>query len=356
MAVDLTTLGWTSDLDAQFAPFAAQGLTAGRVAREHTHLYTVLSPTGECLARVTGRFRHDARGRHEFPAVGDWVAMALSTDANEAKIQAVLPRRSKFSRKVAGNTPQEQVVAANIDTIFLVSALDRDFNLRRVERYLVVGRESRARPVIILNKCDLRDDVDTAVAEVRAVAEGVPVHAVSCTRPTGLDALDVYLAPGETVALLGSSGVGKSTLVNQLLGEDRQRTREVRATDDRGRHTTTNRELIVMPRGGLMIDTPGMRELQLWETEGAVRESFDDIEALAVDCFFRDCRHLDEPRCAIKIAVQDGRLAPGHLANYHKLRREQQALAAKQTPRTSPEQKRRGKTIDRGDRGDDPEE
>lgn len=345
MPVDLTTFGWSADLAKQFEPYATEGLVPGRIAREHTHIYNVLTARGEVRARVTGRFRHEARGRQGFPAVGDWVALRPDEGAGDAQIHALLPRKSKFSRKVAGNTLEEQVVAANVDTIFIVSALDRDFNLRRLERYLVVGRESQARPVIVLNKADLSEDVGGAVAEVTVIADDVPVHAVSCARHEGLDVLDQYLRPGETVALLGSSGVGKSTLINSLLGEERQRTRDVRPDDQRGRHTTTYRELIVMPGGALMIDTPGLRELQLWDSDEGLRETFDDIETLAAGCFFRDCQHQDEPQCAVKAAVAEGGIAAAHLANYHKLKRELRALAARQDPRTAQENKRRWKTI-----------
>jgi ribosome biogenesis GTPase len=356
VAVDLATFGWSRRLEEAFAPFAAQGLVPGRVAREHTHIYTVQSQAGEHLARVTGRFRHEAQRRQDFPAVGDWVVLAPGAGKDDTQIHAVLPRTSKFSRKVAGNIPEEQVIAANVDTIFLVSALDRDFNLRRLERYLVVGRESRARPVIVLNKADLHNAVAAAVAEVAAIADDVPVHAVSCLGETGMDALQPYLRRGETVALLGSSGVGKSTIVNRLLGVERQRTREVRESDRRGRHTTTSRELIAMPGGALLIDTPGLRELQLWEAGEAVRETFDDIQALAGDCFFRDCRHEDEPRCAVKAAVERGRVPPGHLANFHKLKRELEALAARQDPREAQNRKRRWKTMSKAVRNHKPRE
>jgi ribosome biogenesis GTPase / thiamine phosphate phosphatase len=343
--IDLATYGWNAHLAEQFSPHAAEGLTPGRIAREHTHIYNVLTALGEVRARVTGRFRHDARGRQDFPAVGDWVALRADQGAGDAQIHALLNRRSKFSRKVAGNTVEEQVVAANVDTIFLVSALDRDFNLRRLERYLVVGRESHARPVIVLNKAELSDDVGGAVTEVTMIAVDVPVHAISCARQQGLEALHQYLRPGQTVALLGSSGVGKSTIINRLLGEERQRTRDVRPGDRRGRHTTTHRELIVMPDGALMIDTPGLRELQLWDTDEGMRETFDDIEALAPSCFFRDCQHQDEPQCAVTTAVQDGRLASDHLANYHKLKRELRSLAARQDPRAGQNQKRQWKAL-----------
>jgi ribosome biogenesis GTPase / thiamine phosphate phosphatase len=327
--IDLVAYGWNETLAEQFAPYAAEGFLPARVVREHTHIYRIYTAEGDRLARVTGRFRHDAHARQAFPAVGDWVAMTPGTGASNAQIHAVLPRKSRFSRKVSGDTTEEQIVAANIDMIFLVSALDRELNLRRLERYLVLAREGGAQPVILLNKSDLCPDVAARLGDVAGIAPDVPMLAVSALRKEGLERLYAYLAPGRTVAVLGSSGVGKSTLINQLLGEDRQKIGEVRARDRRGRHTTTNRELLVLPGGALIIDTPGLREIQLWETEGGVRETFDAIEALAPACFFRDCQHLEEPRCAVKTAVAEGRLAAPHLDNYHKLKRELRSLKTK---------------------------
>src|SRR5262249_18765275 len=263
----LEELGWTAHFAAAFdAIRAGPGVEPARVSLEHTHIYRVLTPRGERLARVAGRLRHAAAGRADFPAVGDWVAIETPEGGGDARIRAVLPRVSRFSRRAAGDVTEEQVVAANIDVVFLVSGLDNDFNPRRIERYLVTAWESGAAPVILLNKADLVEDADGTAAEVSSLAQGVPVHAISATQGDAIDRVRGYLARGRTGALLGSSGVGKSSIANALLGEARLRTHDVRDSDSRGRHTTTGRQLVVLPGGGILIDTPGMRELQLWET------------------------------------------------------------------------------------------
>jgi ribosome biogenesis GTPase len=281
---------------------------------------------GELDATVAGRMKHHAARRSELPAVGDWVAVRKRPDQHQGAIVAVLPRRSHFSRKAAGNVTDEQVVAANVNVIFIVMSLDADFSLRRLERYLLLARESGSAPVILLTKPDLSGDVPSREAEVVSLAGDVPVHVVSPKQRHGIDRVAAYLTPGRTGALLGSSGVGKSTIINRLVGENVQKTRAVRAADSKGRHTTTHRELVVLPSGGLIIDTPGMRELQLWDVGDAVGETFDDVEALAPGCHFTNCRHRDEPRCAVKAAVEDGRLAPGRLASYLKLKDELEVL------------------------------
>lgn len=342
---DLDTLGWDAAWAATFAPFAAEGLLPARVSLEHQHIYRVCTGHDEPLAQVAGRFRHHASDRQQYPAVGDWVALERAHGHARATITAVLPRRSRFSRKAAGDVTEEQVVAANIDLVFLVSGLDRDFNLRRIERYLVTAREGGARPVIVLNKADLSDELPDVVAEVVRIAGDTPVHAVSSLTREGIDTITRYLERGRTIALLGSSGVGKSTLINALLGEQRQRTRAVREKDSRGRHTTTHRELVVLPQGALLIDTPGMRELQLWESEAALAEAFDDIDAIAAGCFFRDCLHDTEPRCAVKAAVDGGALPAERLANFHRLRREVRHLEAKVDERAASEEKRKWKIV-----------
>jgi ribosome biogenesis GTPase len=342
---DLDTLGWDAFFEGHFASHREAGRVPARVILEHQHLYRVGTGHSEPLAHVAGRFRHRATGRHEYPAVGDWVAIEPGDGHHRATIHAVLPRRSRFSRKAAGDLTEQQVVAANIDVVFLVSGLDADFNLRRIERYLVTAWDGGATPVVILNKADLCPNLEERLAQVAEIAAGVPVLAISSRERIGLEALEPYLGHGRTVALLGSSGVGKSTLINTLLGRDRQRTREVRESDSRGRHTTSHRELIVLPQGGLLIDTPGMRELQLWEGDAAIGETFDDVAALAADCYFRDCQHDTEPRCAVKAAVAAGTLAAGRLESFQKLRRELHHLETKVDARAATEVKRKWKII-----------
>jgi ribosome biogenesis GTPase / thiamine phosphate phosphatase len=339
----LEELGWTPRFAEAFAPFAVDGLEPGRVSLEHTHIYRVLTPAGERLARVSGRLRHGAAGRADFPAVGDWVALEPAPEGHDTRIRAVLPRATHFSRRAAGNPTEEQVVAANIDVVFLVSGLDNDFNPRRIERYLVTAWDSGASPVIVLNKADLVDDAARYVGEVEAIAPGVPVLAVSAKTPATLDAVRDRLAPGRTAALLGSSGVGKSSIVNALIGEDVLRTREVRESDSRGRHTTTGRQLILLPDGGILIDTPGMRELQLWDAREAIPGAFSDIEQLAEGCRFRDCRHASEPGCAVIAAAAAGTLPSARLESFRKLQDEQAFLATQQDERARLETKRLGK-------------
>jgi ribosome biogenesis GTPase len=345
--VELQALGWDEGFEAAYRPFAAEGLVPARVTLEHQHIYTVHTGQADLLATVAGGLRHRITARREFPAVGDWVVLRAPEAGRRAVIQAVLPRRSKFSRKVAGDETDEQIVAANIDTVFLMMGLDADFSLRRMERYVATAHDGGAAPVVVLNKADLCDDVPARVAEVEAAAAGAPVLAVSTKLDAQLAAVRPHLVPGRTIALLGSSGVGKSTLVNRLVGHDLQRTRAVRESDHKGRHTTTRRQLIVLPGGSLLIDTPGLRELQLWDVGDGLGAAFDDIEALAPGCRFRDCRHDAEPGCAVKQAVAEGRLEERRHRSYLDLRREQDALAVKQDERAGLEQKRQGKILGR---------
>jgi ribosome biogenesis GTPase / thiamine phosphate phosphatase len=343
--MDLAALGWTPALAETFSAHVSEGLIPARVALEHTHIYRVISAEGEMLARVSGRLRHQAKSRADFPAVGDWVAIEPPMPGNEARIRAVLPRFSRFSRRAAGDPTEEQVVAANVNTVFLVSGLDGDFNPRRIERYLLVAWESGARPVVVLNKSDLVENPGTLIDEITRLAPEVPVHAVSSRVEGSVDVLRSYLGPGQTGALLGSSGVGKSTIVNSLIGHELLRTRDVRESDSRGRHTSTARQLVVLPDGSVLIDTPGMRELQLWETGDALSGTFGDIDALAANCRFRDCTHQHEPGCAVRAASALGELGAGRLESYLKLRDEQEFQARQQDQRAVLEEKRQAKIM-----------
>jgi len=336
----LAPLGWRDDLDEAFAPYAAQGLDPARVVSQHRGVWELASEQGELDAEPAGRLRHEAASPVDFPAVGDWVAVAPPAGSGRGRIEAVLPRRSAFLRRAAGEQEVEQVVAANVDVVLLLTALTEDFNVRRLERYLTLAWESGAEPVVVLSKADLARDLPSLLAEVDSVAIGVPVHTVSARTGEGVDELRSYLTEGRTVALLGSSGVGKSTLVNALLGEERQAVQGLR-NDGRGRHTTVRRELIPVPGGGLLLDTPGMRELQLWDSDEGVERTFEDITSLAAQCRFNDCAHETEPDCAIREALADGTLDPERLKAYHKLQRELAAVAARADRRLHAERKRR---------------
>lgn len=312
----LEQLGWTTAWENAFSRHAAAGYVPARVCREHRGVYAVIAETGERLAEVGGRFRHKAETRSDFPAVGDWVALEVPDAVSRCLIHAVLPRYSAFVRKAAGTQTAEQVVAANIDTVFLVSGLDRDFNPRRIERYLTLAYESGAEPVILLNKADLADNLEQVVRETQNLAYGVPVLALSAATGTGLEAVRDCLPPGATVALLGSSGVGKSSLVNALLGNPALKTAAVSEHDSRGRHTTTHRQLISLPNGAMLVDTPGMRELQLLADPASLGRAFDEIARLAASCRFRDCSHTGEPGCAVQAALAAGALAPDRYESY----------------------------------------
>ena len=341
----LDTLGWNSVFESSFIPFRQQGLDPARVVREDRARFRVLGAFGERGAEVTGRFRHEARVRADYPAVGDWVAVRAPEGSAEATIHGVLPRISAFARKGAGETTEEQVIAANVDVVFVLAGLDEDLNLRRLERYLAVAFTSGASPVIVLNKADLATDLESLRSSVEASAPGVPVVCLSARDRRGLEGLGAWLLPARTVAVVGSSGVGKSTLANALLGEEVQATGEVRADDSRGRHTTTRRELLMLPCGTLFIDTPGMRELGLWSADEGVGSAFPEIDALAARCRFRDCAHESEPGCTIRAALSDGTLDATRFQSWKKLERESRWIAARQDARARSEVQARWKAI-----------
>lgn len=316
----LESLGWRKFFAEQIG--ADSDLVPARVCRQDLDRYHLVGPQGDVDGILPGRFRIEASSKAELPTVGDWVLYRPAADGDSVVIEIVLARKSKFSRKEAGERFEEQVVAANVDTVFIVTGLDNNFNVGRIERYLVLAWNSGARPVVVLSKADLLtdDEIDERREALARVLMDTPVHVVSGIEGDGLDTLRAYASDGETVALLGSSGVGKSTIVNALLGYQRFETGEVREGDSKGRHTTTYRELCVAPTGGLLIDTPGMREIQIWSEDGL--GGFDDVEALATLCRFNDCGHDSEPGCAVREAVDRREIEAARVESWHKFRRE----------------------------------
>jgi ribosome biogenesis GTPase len=336
IAMKLEDFGWTSFFARSLASLDPGDSRLGRVFLSSRGIYSLYTEDGEVEAGLSGRFR---REQTEWPVAGDWVLF------RDRLIETVLPRRTRISRRQAGGKTVEQVLAANVDVVFLVCGLDRDFNLRRIERALVLVWESGAAPVIVLNKADLSPDPAEAVRATQAVASGAPVIAATALENAGVAAISLHMEGGQTAALLGSSGVGKSTLINALMGRDRQAVGEVRRSDSRGRHTTTQRELILLPQGWLIVDMPGLRELQLWSGEESLDRAFDEIAALAAQCRFRDCRHAGEPGCAVAAALEAETLDPNRFRNFTKMRREMEHLEREQDTLARLEEKRRWKRI-----------
>jgi ribosome biogenesis GTPase len=336
----LESLGWDAGWASELEGLEQPDLIPGRVAAQHRGAYAVWAESGDVRAEVAGALHYERAVGGVLPAVGDWVALRGQPDGGRATIQAVLWRRSAISRKTPDRNSVDQVLAANVDVVFLLTGLDDDFSLRRLERYLATAWESSAEPVVVLTKTDLCAEVADRVLEAEGVAIGVPVLPVSNLTGEGVDAVEAYVRPGRTAVLLGSSGVGKSSLLNRLADQELMRTAEV-AADGTGRHTTTHRELLRLPSGGLVIDTPGLRELQLFE--GDLGAAFSDVEELAGDCRFRDCAHQREPGCAVLAAVDNGVLELDRLRSWRKLQRELASIAARADKRLHAERKRRWK-------------
>lgn len=335
----LKKLGWNAFFGDNFREYAGE-YEPGRVSTVYKNSYNVYTKAGETRARISGSLRQG----NDRPVVGDWVALSRDSTGT-VTIHAILTRKSKFSRKVAGTSTGEQVMVTNIDTVFIVTSLNKDFNLRRLERYLAIARESGAEPVVILSKSDVCKDVEQKISEVREIAPGITVFAISSLENQGMEQLAPYLKEGMTAALLGSSGVGKSTLINALEGYERQKVGEIREDDSRGRHVTTERELVLLERGGIIIDNPGMRELQLWDAGEGLMDLFRDIEDLGRQCKFSDCKHETEPGCAIKKAISDGTLSNVRLESYRKLQKEMLAVERKKNPELMAEERKKWKKI-----------
>lgn len=315
-------LGWNAGLQSDFERLLRPCLVPARVSSVMKGHFRVWSESGDSLAKLSGKLLFRAKSSSDLPAVGDWVAIETSS-ADRAVIHNVLPRRTKISRKVVGRAADEQIIATNIDAVFIVCALNQEFNLRRLERYVALVWDSGAQPIVLLNKADLCEDVPARLADAEFSAPGVPVHAISAGNGNGFEALFRYIKVGRTAAFIGSSGVGKSTIINRLLGSEAQSTLRVREHDDRGRHSTTSRQMFALSSGGLVIDTPGMRELQLWDVDSGLTAAFRDLDDIAMQCRYRDCSHRSEPGCAVRVAVEAGQLDSDRLANFAKLRAEQ---------------------------------
>jgi ribosome biogenesis GTPase / thiamine phosphate phosphatase len=345
ITMNLENIGWNNDRATHFVSIDTEGATPGRLLRAYRRRYDVQTAEGVLDCEVTGAFRHEHPRLEDFPAVGDWVAVVPVPGEEKGRIHHVLPRQSSFRRVVPGRTSEIQVLAANVDTVFLVSGLDGDFKVRRIERYLTMAYESGATPIIVLNKCDLEPDLDSRIQAVEGVAFGVPIHAVSSLSGKGIDELKEYVIAGKTVVCLGSSGAGKSSLVNALMGNAVMDTGAVRDGDSRGRHTTTHRELFQTPGGGMIIDTPGIRELQVAGDSEHIDSAFEEVEAVLRGCQFRDCTHEGEPGCAVDAALEAGTLDPARYEAYLKLRREMAYAERRSSENFVHEERKRGKEF-----------
>ena len=340
--------GWNAYCEAIWKDAERANTVPARVVAQGRGIWRVEGDFEEGSAEVSGKLRRAADQGGDWPAVGDWVAVELRDGGSAAVMQEVLPRRSCFLRKMAGKKLVEQVIAANVDTAVLVSALDGDFNPRRVERYLAQCWQSGAKPVIVLNKADACENLREKEEQTENVAMGVPVCLISAKTGQGFGELEAHFAPGQTLVLLGSSGVGKSTILNRLMGHAIQEVEEVRESDSRGRHTTTARQIFVLPGGPLLMDTPGLRELQLWDADEGISHAFADIDAFAAQCRFTNCGHETEPGCAVRKAIRSGALDEDRLANWRKLQREQEFLRRKIDPEARRHEKQRLKQLMRG--------
>lgn len=343
--MNLSVYGFNTFFVSRFRENALDGHIPGRVAIQNKNNYLVYTEHGELNAEVSGKFMFDAEDKEDYPAVGDWVVLRPILDEQKAIIDKVLPRQTVYSRKEAGGRTEKQILASNIDTAFLMTSLNHDFNLRRLERYMILSLESGTKPVIVLSKADICEDIDTKIKDTEQIADGIPIHVLSSITHRGIEELKHYFEGNKTVGVMGSSGVGKSTFTNVLLGDGKLKTLETSSYKDKGHHATTRRELILLPSGGLIMDTPGMRELQLWEGEEGIENVFDDIENLISDCKFSDCKHENEPGCAVREAIYNGELDKKRFESYMKIKREVRYFEFRKDHKANLAEKKKWKKI-----------
>lgn len=342
---NLYDLGWNENFEEEFEQYR-DFYSIGRIVVEYRSLYKVYTEQGDILASVSGKMINSAVGRQDYPAVGDWVILdKINAQDGRSIIRGILERKSKFSRKVAGNSFEKQIIATNIDIAFLCMSLNNNFNLRRLERYITMAWDSGSRPVVLLTKADLCDDIEEKLKKTADILFGIDVHCISCINKSGITDIKNYINKGTTVAFLGSSGVGKSTIINELLDESRQVTQETSSIGDKGRHTTTNRELILLKDGGIVIDTPGMRELHILDVNESIDTAFKDIEELSLNCKFSDCTHTSEPKCAVKEAINNGALSKKRYESYVKLKKEAEYTEKKLNRKAEMQYKKSSKKL-----------
>jgi ribosome biogenesis GTPase / thiamine phosphate phosphatase len=341
----LNLYGYNNFFQKHFFEFSENGFAPARVAVENKNNYILYSEFGELTAELSGKFYFNYEDKADYPAVGDWVVIRPLPDEQKGLIEHVLPRQNSFSRKAAGIKTDEQVIASNIEVLFIMTSLNKDLNPRRIERYLTLALDRGLQAVIVLSKSDLCVDTDKKLSEIKHIVKDTPVHAICSIKKEGIDELKNYLSGNKTAAIVGSSGVGKSTFINALLGEERLIVKDITDYKDKGVHTTTRRELILLPDGGMIIDTPGMRELQLWDGGDGLSDVFDDIEELFSNCKFSDCKHESEPGCAVREAVEKGELGVDRYNSYIKMQKEIKYFEFRKNTKASLIEKKRWKKI-----------
>ena len=340
--MELLDIGWNKSIEDNYQKLGIDNLLLGRVIFHSGKQYKIITTTGELIANISSSVINSIKNKSELPSVGDWVCLKKIDEFRPYNIVKIIPRINKLSRKVAGDKSEEQIIASNIDIVFIMTSVDDDFNIRRLERYLAMSNQINSKPIIIINKIDKCNNFEKYIKETEQIFQNTSIIYISAKEGKNIQDVNKHIEKGKTIILLGSSGVGKSTLINQILGYSRQKVGKIREKDSKGRHITTNRELIILPKGGILIDNPGLREIQLWSSEEGIIKTFQDIDELSRQCRFRDCIHDSEPGCAIKQAVESGQLSQERLDNYKKLLREQEYLNQR---RNTYERKKKDKKL-----------